>query len=260
MFELGAGQLSALVSAYFWPFIRIGAMLAAMPIFGSRTMPVRLRVVFAAVLTALLAPALPDPPAVDVLSGVGLLITLQQVLIGVAMGFVLHMVFSALQQAGEKIAMSMGLGFAFMVDPQNGINTPVVSQYYSILATLLFLALDGHLVAIDILAQSFALLPVGVEGISREALWQLALWGSFMYAGAVLIALPAVAAIMIVNVALGVITRAAPQLNIFAVGLPMTLMLGFVLMLVTLPSVLPQLTDLLGEAFTLMISLPQMGP
>jgi flagellar biosynthetic protein FliR len=240
--------------------VRIGAMLMAMPIFGSQTIPVRLRVSLALLLTVLLTPALPEPPQVDVLSGIGLLITLQQVVIGVAMGFVLHMVFSALAQAGEKIAMSMGLGFAFMIDPQNGVNVPVVSQHYVILATLAFLAMDGHLVAIDILAQSFALLPVGVEGMSREALWQLVLWGAHMYAGAVLIALPAVASIMIVNVALGVITRAAPQLNIFAVGLPMTIMLGFVLMIMTLPSLLPQLTDLTRDAFELMVSLPQMGP
>jgi flagellar biosynthetic protein FliR len=123
------------------------------------------------------------------------------------------------------------------------------------MATLLFLALDGHLVAIEVLARSFELLPLGVEGLSREALWQLAVWGVHMYAGAVLIALPAVISMLLVNIAFGVITRAAPQLNIFAVGFPMTLMIGFLLLMVTLPSLIPQVSDLMMDAFNLIGSL-----
>lgn len=252
MFTLSTAEVAAWIGGFFWPFVRIGAMLMAAPIFGARTVPVRIRLSLGVLLTWMLLPVIPSPPVVEPLSAAGLLIMVQQVLIGVAMGFILHMVFSALSQAGESVAMTMGLGFASMVDPQNGVQTPVVSQHYVIMATLLFLALDGHLVAIEVLAESFDRLPLGVDGLTREGLWQLVTWGAYMYAGAVLIALPAVASMLLVNIAFGVITRAAPQLNIFAVGFPMTLMIGFLLLMVTLPSLIPQVSDLLVDAFNLM--------
>jgi flagellar biosynthetic protein FliR len=251
MFSLSTPEIAAWVGGFMWPFVRIGAMLMAAPLFGARTVPVRIRMGLAVLLTVLMLPVVPPPPAVDPLSAPGVLILAQQVLIGAAMGFILQMVFGALSQAGEAVAMTMGLGFASMIDPQNGVQTPVVSQHYVIMATLLFLALDGHLVAIEVLARSFELLPLGVEGLSREALWQLAVWGVHMYAGAVLIALPAVISMLLVNIAFGVITRSAPQLNIFAVGFPMTLMIGFLLLMVTLPSLIPQVSDLMMDAFTL---------
>lgn len=252
MLSFTAAEIGSWVAGLFWPFVRIGAMLMAAPIFGARYMPVRLRVGLGLLLSAVLFPVLPPVPAVEPLSGAGLLITAQQVLIGVAMGFILHMVFSAVAQAGEKIAMSMGLGFASMIDPQSGVQTPVVSQHYVVMATLIFLALDGHLAFIEVMVQSFEILPVAVDGLSREGLWQLLLWGSHMFAGAVLIALPAAASLLVVNLAFGVITRAAPQLNIFAVGFPMSLMLGFVLIIVTLPALVPQVTELLVEAVNAM--------
>ena len=248
-------ELYSWVASVMWPFLRIGAMFMAAPLFGARTTPVRLRVGFAFILAWAVAPFIPAPPAIDALTPAGLLITVQQILIGVAMGFILQMVFSALAQAGESIAMSMGLGFASMIDPQNGVSVPVVSQYYIIVATLLFLALNGHLALIEILIESFRTLPVGVEGVGRDELWQLVSWGGQMFAGAVIIALPAVASLLLVNIAFGVITRAAPQLNIFAVGFPMTLMLGFIMILFSLPSLTPQLTQLLLSAYDLMGSL-----
>jgi flagellar biosynthesis protein FliR len=128
----------------------------------------------------------------------------------------------------------------------------VVSQLYVILSTLLFLALNGHLLFIDMLVRSFHLLPVGPLMLSSDALWQIVRWGGTMYAAAILVALPAVASLMLVNVAFGVITRAAPQLNIFAVGFPMTLMLGFVLILFSLPTLAPRFSGLLHQSFMLM--------
>lgn len=252
MFTLSAAEVAGWVGSFMWPLTRIGAMLMAAPLFGARTVPVRVRLGLGVLLTWMLMPVIPPPPALDPLSATGLLIIAQQVLIGVAMGFILHMVFSALSQAGESVAMTMGLGFASMVDPQNGVQTPVVSQHYVVMGTLLFLALDGHLVAIEVLAGSFQRLPLGVDGLTREGLWQLVTWGAYMYAGAVLIALPAVVSMLLVNIAFGVITRAAPQLNIFAVGFPMTLMVGFLLLMVTLPSLIPQVSDLLVDAYNLM--------
>jgi flagellar biosynthetic protein FliR len=247
-----APELIALVSGFFWPFIRIGAMFVAAPLLGAQTMPLRVRIAASLALTAVVAPLIEVPVGVEPFSLLGLLTTFQQVLIGAAMGFTLQLVFSAMTQAGEAVAMSMGLGFASMMDPQNGVQVPVVSQYYVVVSTLIFLALNGHLVLIEMVYRSFDTLPVAAAGLDRDAFWLLVQWGSEMFAGAVLVALPAVAALMLVNIAFGVITRAAPQLNIFAVGFPMTLLIGFVMMLLSLPSLLPQVTDLLLSAFGLM--------
>ncbi len=245
-------EITAWVGSLLWPFLRISAMLMAAPLFGARTVTVRIRLAFAFVLALVIAPLLPTPPAVDPLSLAGLVISAQQILIGLCMGFVLQMVFSALTQAGETLALSMGLGFASMIDPQQGVSVPVVSTYFLIMSTLIFLALNGHVALIELTLLSFHSLPIGIEGIVRENLWAIVSWGSSMFVFALLVALPAVASMMLVNLSMGVVTRAAPQLNIFAVGFPMMILLGFILLLLTLPVLLPQFTELLAEAFGLL--------
>lgn len=243
-----AAEIGSWVGAYMWPFIRIAALVGAAPIFGTRTVPVRIRVGFAVVLAAVIAPIIPPVPAIDPLSGPGLHVVVQQVLIGVTMGFALQLVFHTLIFAGQIIGQQMGLGFASMMDPQNGITVPVISQVYTVFGTLLFLALDGHLAIIQLLADSFHLLPVGAT-LPFERLWDVVMWGSWVFKGALLVALPATVALLIVNLAFGVVTRAAPQFNIFAVGFPVTLLLGFAVMILTLPNLIPELQRLAGEAF-----------
>ncbi|MEM7206996.1 MAG: flagellar biosynthetic protein FliR [Pseudomonadota bacterium] len=221
-------QISALVGTFMWPFIRISAMFLAAPILGTRMIPVRVRVILAVTLTLVVAPLLPPPPAVDVLSAEGLLITLHQVLIGATMGFIVQMVFAALVMAGEQMAFAMGLGFASMVDPQNGVTVPVVSQFFTIIATLLYLAMNGHEIAIEILVETFYTMPIATTGLGSDGFWGVISWGSQMFINAIHIALPIVASLMLVYIALGVMTRVAPQLNIFSVGFPLTLMVGFI--------------------------------
>lgn len=237
------------VGGLFWPFIRLSAMFMAAPIFGARTLPIRVRIILALFVAVMLYGTLPAVPAVDPLSPAGFLITLHEVLIGVAMGFIMQLVFGAVVIAGQNVAMSMGLGFASAVDPQNGVQVPVMSQYYMVITTLLFLALDGHLVLIDTLANSFRLLPIGSGAFTPQFAWEIATWGSFMFAGGVLVAIPVMTAMLLVNLSFGVITRVAPQLNIFAVGFPITLLAGFVLVLFSTPSLLPQISTLFGDAF-----------
>jgi flagellar biosynthetic protein FliR len=142
-----------------------------------------------------------------------------------------------------------------MVDPQNGVQVPVLAQYYLILATLLFLTFNGHLLAIDLLADSFRSLPVAVDGITRNSLREVVAWGSRLFAGGLLIALPIMGAMLMVNLGMGIVMRAAPQLNIFSVGFPITMLLGFALMWVTLPNVLAVFTDLQEEAFRLVMQI-----
>ena len=244
-------ELTSWLATLLWPFMRIGAMFAAVPIFSSRSVPVRIRVLLAFFISWMLVPVIPEPPVVELISAQALIISIHQVLIGVAMGFILQMVFAAFIIAGQSIAMAMGLGFASMIDPQNGMQVPVISQIFLIMTTLIFLSLNGHLVLIEVLADSFKNLPVGLFVPSRDGLWQLVTWGSNMFAGGMLIALPAVAALLLVNLAFGVTTRAAPQLNIFAVGFPVMIMVGLAFLILTLPTITSHLSRLLLESFDL---------
>ena len=234
-----------------WPFMRIGAMFAAAPIFSARSVPVRIRILLSFFIAWMLVPIIPPPPAVELISAEALVISIYQVLIGLAMGFILQMVFAAFVIAGQSIAMAMGLGFASMIDPQNGTQVPVVSQAFLIMATLIFLSLNGHLVFIEVMAESFKSLPIGLFVPSSDSLWQLVTWGSKMFAGGMLIALPAVAALLLINLAFGVTTRAAPQLNIFAVGFPIMIMVGLAFMVLTLPTITTHLSRLLLQAYDL---------
>jgi len=244
-------ELTGWLASLLWPFMRIGAMFAAIPIFSARSVPVRIRILFAFFIAWILVPVIPKPPVIDLISAEAVLISVYQILIGVAMGFILQMVFSAFVIAGQSIAMTMGLGFASIIDPQNGVQVPVVSQAFLIMVTLVFLALNGHLVLIEVLANSFQRLPVGPMVISHDGLWQLVSWGSNMFVGGMLVALPALAALLLVNLAFGVTSRAAPQLNIFAVGFPVMIMVGLAFIILTLPSITDHLSRLMLQAISL---------
>lgn len=249
MLALSTEQIGALIGGFFWPFVRISAMMMAAPVFGARMMPVRIRVLMAFAFSLVAVPLLPEVPAVDPISYNGLIILLHQVLIGLAMGFMVQMVFQALVIAGETIANGMGLGFARMVDPANGVQVPVVSQFLIVMATLLFVILNGHLMLVELVVESFRLLPISDSGLSTQGAWELVSWGSQMFIGAVLVAIPAVAAMLVVNLSMGVITRAAPQLNIFAVGFPLMILLGFVFLAATTPAMLTRFSHLLLDSF-----------
>lgn len=249
---LSFADIGAFLGGFLWPLIRVSAFLIASPVFTTRGVPAQARLVLAAAITVCLLPVVGDIPAVDPFTGQGFLIVVQQFIVGATLGFALRLVFAAVVTAGQVIALGMGLGFASMVDPSNGLQVPVVSMFYMILGTLLFLAFDGHLVAIQVLAESFTIIPVGTEGLLIDSFWDLVMWGSWMFAGAVLIALPAITAIMVVNIGFGVMTRAAPQLNIFAVGFPIIMTVGFALMFITVPNLQPQFEQLTEGALELM--------
>lgn len=244
-------ELITWLATLLWPFMRIGAMFSAAPLFSARSVPVRIRVLLALFIAWALIPVIPEPPQVDLISGEALLISISQVLIGLAMGFILQLVFAAFIIAGQSIATAMGLGFASMVDPQNGVQVPVISQAFLIIATLVFLSLNGHLIFIEVIAKSFHNLPIGLFFLSSDALWQLVVWGSDMFAGGMLIALPAVAALLLVNLAFGVTSRAAPQLNIFAIGFPVMIIVGLAFIILTLPTITEHLSRLVTQALDL---------
>ncbi len=247
MLELDIAALQAWVGQFLWPLVRIGAFFMVVPIIGAQLVPPRVRLLLALLLTMMIAPQLRDLPQPDPLSPLSIVLIAQQVLIGIGLGLFLQLMMQTFIMTGQIIAMKMGLGFASLNDPVNGVVVTVVSQFNLILATLLFLAMNGHLVMIDVLVESFRTLPVGVD-IGGERLMALVSWGSWMFAAAVLMALPAVTALLIINSTLGVITRAAPQLNIFAIGFPLMLLLGFVILWANMVSFLPQFERYSSEA------------
>lgn len=241
-------ELSGIIGSYLWPFIRIAAMVMAAPIFSANYINTRFRLLIALVLTMVVVPTINTPmPQVSAISAEGLLLITQQILIGVSIGFMLQLLFNAFIIAGQVIAMQMGLGFASLVDPQNGQTVPVISQFYLIFVSLIFVSINGHLVLIQVLAESFFTLPVGSGGLSIESFRDIASLGTWMYSAAILIALPAIGSLTMVNLGFGILSRAAPQISPFSIGFPMSIILGFVIMLFTLPLVGQHLINLSDE-------------
>jgi len=232
---LTTGQIEGWIAAWLWPFLRIGACLMVAPVFGASYVPARMRLVVAGAITLLVAPLLPQPQ-VAMFSAAGLIVAVQQLLIGVAIGFVLQIVFDALAMGGQLLANTMGLSFAFNVDPLRGTGAPVVGQFYTLVATLTFLALNGHVAIVQALADGFRTLPISTDGLDPEGFRQVAQWGTQLFRGALMVALPGVTALLIVNLAFGVVSRAAPSLNLFAIGFPVTLIAGLLIMLAGLPA------------------------
>lgn len=226
------------------PFLRLSGMMVVAPIFSSPGFNFRTRALLAVLVAALVAPSLPPPPFENIFTGRGLVAGITEVGVGIIMGFVLQLAFGAAVFAAQAQSMTMGLGFAMAVDPQNGVQVPVVAQMFVILITLLFLALDGHLVLISAVVKSYDFIPIGALGISQEIFARVAALGSIVFGWGMLMALPVLTALIFINISLGVVTRAAPQLNIFAVGFPVTIISGLLIMFIVMPVYLDVMTRL----------------
>ncbi len=237
---------------YLLPVFRIAAFVTAAPILSTGMVPVRIRFIIAVAISIAVFPGLTPSTDIDPVSLSMVLMILQQILIGVSLGFVMQFIFAAVVNGGQLIGMQMGLGFAQMMDPQTGVNVPVVSQFYNIIAVLLFLSINGHLVLIQIISESFNLIPVTGEGMSMSAIEALVFFSTWMFSGALIMVLPAVVALLMINMVMGVFTRATPQMNIFAVGFSVTITAGFIVIMVTLSTALPQLVLLFNEGFSFM--------
>ncbi len=255
MIEFSEAQLLEWLGQFLWPFFRVAGMLMVAPLFSADFVPARIRLLVAFSLALAIVPLLPPPPDVVPFSAVGLFIGVQQLIIGMAAGFVLQLVFDAIVVGFQTVAMSMGLGFAVMVDSQRGMQVPMLGQFHVVIALLLFLAMNGHLMMIGLIIDSFTYLPVGVTGLDAEAFRQIVAWGTTMFAGALRVALPAATAILLVNLSIGVISRAAPTLNLFAVGFPITMLTGFVVMMASLPMLTSTLRLLLEQAWIAIFAL-----
>ncbi|MEI8595090.1 flagellar biosynthetic protein FliR [Photobacterium sp. Hal280] len=211
---------------YFLPLTRIGAMMMSMTFFGARFVSMRIRLYLSLTVTFAVMPMLPQVPDIPLLSFQGFLTTGQQVIIGVAMGLVTQFVTQTFVLLGQILGMQSSLGFASMVDPANGQNTPVLGQLYMMLAIMLFLATDGHLAMLRLVVVSFTTLPVGESMLQAVDYQQLAGWFGWMFKAGLNMSLAGMIALLTVNLSFGVMTRAAPQLNIFSLGFSFALLLG----------------------------------
>jgi flagellar biosynthetic protein FliR len=259
MITVTQAQLEGWIGQLYWPFIRIGACFMVAPAFGALFIPARLRLVLAGAVAFLVAPLIPQPTDIVAFSLSGILVTIQQVIIGVALGFAMNILFDAVSMGGQLLANSMGLSFAFNVDPMRGTGTPALGQLYGLLVMLTFLALDGHLALIEVLVDGFRTLPIGTTGLTNEGLWSVVAWGTQIFSGALAVALPGITALLVVNIAFGVMSRAAPSLNLFAVGFPITLVFGLVIILIGLPALQSAFVELLAKAFVLVRTLQGGG-
>ena len=224
----------------------------AVPIIGTQLVPTRIRLGLALATTVVVAMTLPRAPAVDPFSGASFLIVVQQLVLGIAMGFLVQLLFHIFVIGGQAVAMQNGLGFGTLMDPVNGINVTSISQLYLMSTNLLFFSMNGHLALIEMLTQSFYSLPISTAGYDIDRLYFVVEQGSWMFRGAILVALPAVTALLVVNFTFGVMSRVAPQMNIIAVGFPFTMVVGLVIIWLTLGNVLPQFERLLAESYLML--------
>jgi flagellar biosynthesis protein FliR len=222
-------QISLFVLQYLLPFFRISSLFMAMPILGTRVVPARVRLVAAVLCSLVVVPLLPPLPVAPSLSLQTLFLVAQEVMIGIALGFSFQVVFQVFVLTGQYLAMQLGLGFAAMNDPTSGVSTTVLSQFYLVMATLLFLTINGHLVLLEMLIESFSALPPGGFHFTTDQAQKIVHLGSWLFASSLVIALPVIISLLVVNIAFGVMSRAAPQLNIFAIGFPFTLICGIAL-------------------------------
>ncbi|MBL1292467.1 MAG: flagellar biosynthetic protein FliR [Thiotrichales bacterium] len=242
-------QIMLWIGSFLWPLIRVGAMLSVAPLVSSRSISVRIRGALAILIAIAIGPAIRYETVIDPFGLDAWLVTANQIIIGLAMGLVLRFVFSALEVAGHLIGILTGLGFAQFIDPDSGVPTPAIGRLYTVIGSLLFLSLNGHIILILVVAKSFEVIPVSLVGLSADSVWQIIEWAAVMFAGGVTIALPAVATLLLVNVGFGVMTRAAPQFNIFSIGFAITITLGFIIVLFSLPYTGDQFVKLLELGF-----------
>lgn len=232
MVEVTYAELHGWLVAFFWPFARISALMLTAPLWGHSALPREVKIIAAASISLLIAPVLTDLPQVPLFSWSGFGILVEQMLIGAAIGLTARIIVSVVQASGEFIGLQMGLAFATFFDPGSGTNMAVLSRILYMIALLLFLAFNGHLIVLELLITSFKTLPIGIGRFNPDAFILLARYGGTIFSAGMLMALPLVAPLLIINLGLGIVNRAAPQLTVFNIGFPTSLSVGLTLLLV----------------------------
>jgi len=262
--SFGLDALHGWINAAFLPFVRLLALFSIAPIFGESSIPKRVKIALAALTSLLILPLIfpqSNPaPTISPASWPALWLCTQQILIGLGLGLVMRMAFTAVQMAGELIGLQMGLSFASFFDPATGGNTAVLARLMNMIAMLVFLALDGHLMMVQGLVASFDVLPITTDlsgGLSTDGWQTLFQWSALILADGLLLALPLVMTLLCISLALGILNRTAQQLSVFSVGFPVSLLVGLLLLFVLLPHMSPPLGRLFQSALKVMWQLTQ---
>jgi flagellar biosynthetic protein FliR len=253
MLSFTSNDLYTLIAGFLWPLTRIVGLLAVAPLYGNVSVPATVKIGLGVLLAMIIAPTVPALPALDPISLPGVLILAQQLLIGLAMGMAMRIVFACMELAGELAGMTMGLGFATFFDPQSQGRSIAISQFLSLVTILLYLALNVHLSLLSALADSFRSMPISDAPMGTHLFEQISGWAGKIFSAGVQLALPIVAALLITNVGLGILARSAPQLNLFGIGFPVTLTVGFVMIAIVTPYLGTPLAHLFQEGLEMMM-------
>ncbi|AAL20893.1 flagellar type III secretion system protein FliR [Salmonella enterica subsp. enterica serovar Infantis] len=259
MIQVTSEQWLYWLHLYFWPLLRVLALISTAPILSERAIPKRVKLGLGIMITLVIAPSLPanDTPLFSIAA---LWLAMQQILIGIALGFTMQFAFAAVRTAGEFIGLQMGLSFATFVDPGSHLNMPVLARIMDMLAMLLFLTFNGHLWLISLLVDTFHTLPIGSNPVNSNAFMALARAGGLIFLNGLMLALPVITLLLTLNLALGLLNRMAPQLSIFVIGFPLTLTVGIMLMAALMPLIAPFCEHLFSEIFNLLADIVSEMP
>lgn len=235
MVQITTDQLMNWVVAFMWPLARILGLFSSAPLFSISNFPMTARVGMALAITFLVSPVLPPHAPIDPFSFTGFASLVHQFIIGIMVGFVMRIFFTAIEMMGDLIGLSMGMSFASIYNPQTQAQTQVISQFFSMILILLFINADLHLLVLDALIQSFYTVPLDQENLNVRGFKEMAFLGAKIFSIGLQLSMPIVTALLITNIALGVLTKAAPQLNLFGIGFPVTMAVGLVMIFISLP-------------------------
>lgn len=235
MIAFTEAQLVTWLSPMIWPFLRVLAVFTAAPLFSSKAFPLRARIGLAFFIAFAAQPSLQGQPIISIAGPDAMGAVAQQVGIGLAIGFTVRLVFAAVELAGEVVGFQMGLGFASFFNPALNTQSSAVARFFGQMATFLFVVMNGHLMVLMAVIKSFDKFPVNQNFL--EAIGQMKIYdfGTDLFASGLWIALPMIGMLLFANLALGIVSRVAPQMNIYAIGFPVTLTVGMVGIAATLP-------------------------
>jgi flagellar biosynthesis protein FliR len=252
-------QLTGWISQFFWPFLRILALFAAAPAFNSVSIPVQAKVAIAFVITVAVAGSIRQSPPLD-LSWVTVMLAVEQVLVGLAIGFAMQLTLTAMTLAGEFVGVQMGFGFASMFDIQSGFQVPVMANFFSLVALLLFIALNGHLVLLGVLMKSFTIVPIAAgSGIGVDGWRSLARAGAVLFQMGVWLALPVIAVLLAAHLAVGFVSRVAPQFNVMSVGFSVFMWVGVGAVIALVPFFVPAVEHVIETGLTVISAILRSG-
>ena len=235
---------------------RVSSFFMVIPVFGGMFIPSRIRVAISVLVSLIVLPLLPKMPAMQLFSLQLVLLAVEQVVAGMVAGFVVNIMFEVFLYAGQLISLQTGLGFATLMDPQAG-SINMISRIYSFAIILVFLMLNGHLMVIQDIVHSFTVMPLLSAGITVPKLKTFIAFAGSIFSGALSISLPAIIALLMVNLTFAIMTRSAPTLNIFTIGFPITLMIGLLIIYLTFPTIMGHAQSIFNSGFSVMHQLLQ---